>query len=254
MKKLIAGLLIVAAFAAYAQPKPNIITVNSVRPKKGQKMAFEAAYKVHIAKFHATGDKTNVYEVMSGPSAGYYHLIGPAETYADFDKDRSDASAHSLDLDKTFFPYLDETRNGVYQMIDSCGIRPNTVTDAYVVAVRHLNEDLNVQDYRRELARAAKIRTAQKSPFWEAFSSNYYEQLWDGSDQVTVTTRNLKDGFKSLAPNYYPADPAGGPSFRDEYVKLYGHAAWDDRVKLLETAVTSTSQYIMRLRRDMSSK
>lgn len=254
MKKLIAGLLIVVAFAAYAQPKPNIITVNSVRPKKGQKMAFEAAYKVHIAKFHTTGDKTNVYEVMSGPSAGFYHLIGPAETYADFDKDRSDASAHSLDLDKTFFPYLDETMNGVYQLIDSCGIRSNTVTDAYVVTVRHLKQGLNAQDYRRELARASKIRTAQKGAFWEALSTSYYEQMWDGSDQVTVTTRNLKDGFKSLAPNYYAADPAGTPSFREDYVKLYGHTAWDDRVKILDGAVASTSQYIMRLRRDMSSK
>ena len=41
--------------------------VNIVRPKNGQKMAFEAAYKVHIAKFHKTVEKIYVYEILSGP-------------------------------------------------------------------------------------------------------------------------------------------------------------------------------------------
>ncbi len=254
MKKTIALLLLVSTIAVAQTPKADLSTVNTVRPKKGQKMAFEAAYKQHIAKFHAANDKTNVYEIMSGPNAGFYHIVGPAGTYADLDKERTDAAAHSLDLDKTFFPLLDETINGTYQMIDSCGIRPLSSAEASTVTVRHLKEGLNMQDYRRELARASKIRLAQKSAFWESFSSTYYEQLWDGSDQVTVTVRSLKDGFKSLANGFYPADAPGGPSFRDEYVKKYGHTAWDDRVKILDAAVDKTEQYIMRWRKDLSSK
>ncbi len=255
MKKTIALLLLVSTIATFAQtPKADLVTVNTVRPKKGQKMAFEAAYKQHIAKFHGASDKTNVYEIMSGPNAGFYHIAGPAGTYADLDKERPDAAVHNLDLDKTFFPLLDETINGTYQMVDSCGIRPNSGAESAVVTVRHLKQDLNIQDYRKELARASKIRSAQKSAFWESFSSTYYEQLWDGSDQVTVTVRGLKDGFKSLANGFYPADAPGGPSFRDEYVKLYGHEAWDNRVKVLDQAVDKTEQYIMRWRKDLSSK
>ncbi len=253
MRKLIVMLLIAASVGAYAQ-KADLSTVNTVKPKKGQKMAFEAAYKVHIAKFHGADDKTNVYEIMSGPSAGYYNIVGPAGTYADLDKVRPDAATHNLDLDKTFFPLLEDTRNGTYQTIDSCGIRPGATAEAFVVTIRHLKESVNIGDYRRELARAAKIRMTQKTPFWQAFSTTYYEQLWDGSDQVTVTVRSLKDGFKSLANGFYPAEPAGTPSFRDEYVKLYGHSDWDARVKILDEAVASTSQYIMRLRKDLSSK
>lgn len=253
MMKIAVMLLLAACVSAFAQ-KADIVTVNTVQPKNGQRMAWETAYKVHIAKFHGATDKTNVYEIMSGPSTGYYHLVGPAGTYADFDAQRPDEATHDLDLDKSFFPLLNNTYNGVYQTIDSCGIRPGTPADAFVVTVRHLKEGLNIQDYRRELARSAKIRTAQKTPFWNSFSTTYYEQQWDGSDQVTVTVRSLKDGFKSLANGFYPADPAGMPSFRDEYVKLHGHQAWDDRVKLMDEAVVTTTQYIMRLRRDLSSK
>lgn len=240
----------------YAQ-KADLATVNTVKPRNGQKMAFETAYKAHIAKFHGANNKINVYEILSGPNAGYYHLVDPPMTYADLDKERADAVAHNLDLDKSFFPLLEDTRNGTYQTIDSCGIRPagaGGTVEAFAVTVRHLKEGLNIQSYRRELARAAKLRTAQKSPFWENFSATYYEQLWDGSDQVTVTVRSLKDGFKSLAANFYPADAPGGPSFRDEYSKKYGNEAWDDRVKLLEDAVVKTEQYIMRWRKDISSK
>jgi hypothetical protein len=254
MKKLIVGLLVLLTFALHAQPKPDLVTVNSVKPKDGSKMAFETAYKAHISKFHASTDKTNVFEVMSGKYAGYYNLIGPAGSFADLDKPRPDETVHNLDLDKNFFPLLAETMNGVYQSIDSLAIHPSVPAEAFVVTIRHMKSDLNMQDYRRELARASKIRSKQKSAFWESFSSNYYEQLWDGSDQVTVLVRNLKDGFKSLASGYYPPDAPGGPSFRDEYVKLYGHNAWDERVKVLDGAVASNEQYIMRLRKDMSSK
>ena len=72
--------------------------------------------------------------------------------------------------------------------------------------------------------------------------------------RLLFSIRNLKDGFKSLEQGYFTANPAGTPSFRDDYVKAYGHTAWDDRVKLLEGAVVKTEQYTMRLRKDLSSQ
>jgi hypothetical protein len=77
--------------------------------------------------------------------------------------------------------------------------------------------------------------------------------LWAGTDPVHVSIRALKDGFKSLEPDYYGAMPAGAPSFRDEYAKAYGHADWDARAKLMEDAVSKSEVYIMRLRKDLST-
>lgn len=254
MKKLLFLLLMGIGLMAQSQ-KTDLLTVNTVKPKLGQKMAFETAYKVHISKFHKAEEKIGVYEILSGEYSGYYHLVYSGRSFADFDKERADANAHDLDLDKTFFPYLQDTRNGTYRFIDSLSLRPESTqtSSAFVVTIRHLNDDLNTADYRRELARGIKINSLMTTGIMATLSFNYYEQLWDGSDQVTVTIRNLKGGFKDLEPPTGPA-PAGGPSFRELYEKTYGGAAWDERTKLMENAVVKAEQYIMKFRKDLSSQ
>jgi hypothetical protein len=258
MKKIIFLLLMVTTLAIYAQPPApvkDLGTVNTVKPKPGQKMAFEAAYKTHIAKFHKADEKISVYEILSGEYIGYYHLVNAERSFADFDKERPDAAAHSLDLDKTFFPLLEDTRNGTYRFMDSLSLRPDVVAESFIVTVNHLKQDLVAADYRRELARGVKINKTLSGQFFANLSYAFYEQLWDGSDQVTVNVRNLKDGFKSLATNYYgPFIPPGAPNFRDAYSKEYGNTAWDDRVKLLEGAIVKSEQYVMKLRKDLSSQ
>jgi len=96
MKRFLLFLLTVTTLAAYTQPT-SLVTVNTVKPKLGQKMAFEAAFKIHIGKFHKIDQKLSVWEVVSGDYNGYYHLVNAGRTYADLDKDRPDATAHSLD-------------------------------------------------------------------------------------------------------------------------------------------------------------
>jgi hypothetical protein len=252
MKKFIILLFMASTLAAYAQ-KTNLVTVNTVKPKKGQKMAFEAAYKVHAAKFHKTSENVNVYEIMSGKYAGYYHIATGNRSYADFDKERPDAAAHSNDLDKTFFPFLDETMNATYRFIDTLSLRSDVVADKFVVTIRHLKQGINMADYKKELSRSVKISGMLKGGFWDNLSTTLYEQLWAGTAPVHVQVRALKDGFKSLEPDYFGAAPAGAPSFRDEYAKAYTHADWDARTKLMEDAVASTEVYIMRLRKDLST-
>lgn len=253
MKKIFLLLLSVVTIAAYAQ-KADLTTVNTVKPKKGQKMAFEAAYKQHIAKFHKAEEKLNVYEILSGPYTGYYHLVNSGRSFADFDKDRADANAHNVDLDKTFFPYLEETMNGTYRFIDTLSLRPETVAEKFQVTVRHLKMGLNMADYRKELGRNVRIASILKGGYWENLSGTFYDQLWDGSDQTTVTVGNLKDGFKQLDAQYYAPAPTGSPTFRDEYVKAYSYEDWEKRTKLMDEAVVKTEVYIMKLRKDLSSQ
>ncbi len=253
MKKFLVLLLMVSTLAAYSQ-KTDLSTVNTVKPKNGQKMAFEAAYKIHIAKFHKADEKIGVYEILSGPYIGYYHLVNGGRSYADFDKERPDAAAHSLDLDKTFFPLLEETMNGTYRYVDSLSLRPDSTATAFVVTVRHLKQGINFGDYYKELARAVIIIKTLKGAFFENLSASFFDQLWDGSDQVTVTIRNLKDGFKSLEQGYYAMAPAGTATFRDAYEKAYGYDAFDARVKILDNAVEKTEVYIMKFRKDLSSQ
>jgi hypothetical protein len=252
MKKIFFVLFMVSAMAAYSQ-RTDLVTVNTVKPKAGQKMAFEAAYKKHVAAFHKAGQRIDVYEIMSGEYQGNYHLVNGGRSFADFDKERPDATAHNLDLDKTFFPLLEKTMNATYRFMDTLSLRPDTTSGSFVVTINHLKQGLVLADYRRELARAIKINSAVTTGFFSTLSTNYFEQLWDGSDQVTVTIRNLKNGFKDLEPPTSPVSPAS-PTFRQAYEKAYGGTAWDDRIKLFDGSVIKTEQYVMRWRKDLSTQ
>ena len=249
MKQALLLLLAVTTLAAHSQ-KTSLTTVNTVKPKAGQKMAFEAAYKTHVAKFHKDTQKLNVYEILSGEYIGYYHLVNAESSFADLDKERPDATAHSLDLDKTFFPLLQENRNGTYRFMDSLSIHPDIDADKAIVNVRYIKLSLEA-DYRKESARGVKVINNLTGKFWENLHVSVFEQLWDGSDPVVVNIRNLKDGFQSLETDFYGST---GTSFRDEYVKQFGTAEWDKRVKLMEDAVVKNETYIMKLRKDLSSQ
>jgi hypothetical protein len=135
--------------------------------------------------------------------------------------------------------------------VDSLSLHSDVQAEKFVVNVRHIKLSLE-SDYRNELARGVKVLGNLKGAFWDNLSLNVFEQLWDGSEPVVVTIRNLKDGFKSLETDYYGVLPP--TAFKDEYTKEYGAADWDKRVKLLEDAVVKHEQYIMKFRKDLSSQ
>jgi hypothetical protein len=250
MKKIIVVLLMFAASAVYSQPT-QLFTVHTVKPKSGQKMAFEAAYKLHVAKFHKE-QKITVSEILSGPYTGYFHVIN-ATTFVELDKERSDAAAHDLDLDKSYFAFLeDDVINATYKYIDSLSFHSDMQAEKALVTVRHIKSSLE-DDYRKETAKTLKLLKTLTGRFWQNLSLQIYEQIWDGSDPVVVSVRNLKDGFASLETDFYGA-PGSSANFKDEYIKMYGTLDWDKRVKLLDEAIVKSEQYILKDRKDLSSK
>ncbi len=178
-------LLMVSTLAAYSQnsDEKTLSTINTVKPKPGQKMTFEARYKLHVAKFHKTEEKITVYEILSGEYAGYYHLVNAEKSFADFDKERTDAAAHNLDLDKNFYPFLENTINGTYRFMDSMSLRPEVQAEKFYVTVDYLKQSLNQADYRREQARTVKINRKIKIPYVENLNFLYLEQLWEGQSR-----------------------------------------------------------------------
>ncbi len=250
MKQLFLVLCMATAIAASSQN--NLATVNTVKPKLGQKMAFEAAYKTHIAKFHKADEKISTWEILSGKWMGYYHLVNGERSMADFDKERADANAHNLDLDKNFFPMLETTMNGNYRWTDSLSMRSDIQADRCLVNIRHIKPDM-YSDYMRESIRGNTIASKLTGKFWDKLSVNTYVMLWSGSDPTIVSVRNLPDGFASLEIDYYGKDAIGN-SFKDAYIKAWGTLDWDKRQKIMEDAVASRDNYIMKLRKDMSSQ
>lgn len=246
-------LFLAAAFIANGQGK-TLYTVNIVKPKDGQKYAFEAAWKTHLAKFHNTTDKRNVYEIMSGPWVGYYQLVEGPISFADMDAEKPMAKEHGMDNDKNFFPMLmDKRMNGTYRWDDTASYNPKVVADKFLVTVTHVKYNLITETIRE--GRRGSLINAKINPT-SRFSANVYTQLWSGSDPVRVQVRNLKDGFKELETDYYGPNTMAPNAFKDAYIKDYGQDAYDARQKVLDNNanVESREIYIMRLRKDLSSK
>ncbi|HEX2683996.1 MAG TPA: hypothetical protein VHL77_08680 [Ferruginibacter sp.] len=253
MKKAIfVWLFMVIAFMVNGQGK-TLYTVNMVKPKAGQKANFEAAWKAHAAKYHKTSDKRTVYEILSGPYTGYYQIVEGPISYADMDAEKPMAKEHSLDLDKNYFPMLEDQRmNATYRWDDSASFNQGVVADKFMVTVNHIKFgqlDATVREARRASLITQKINPTSR------FSVNVYTQLWAGSDPVRVSVRNLKDGFKELETDYYGPNTLPPNAFKDAYIKDYGQDAWDARQKLLDNNanIQSREVFITRLRKDLSS-
>jgi hypothetical protein len=249
MKRILFMLTMAISFSANAQ---NITTVNTVKPKPGQKMAWEAAYKVHVGKFHKPGEAVAVYEILTGEHMGRYHIVADGRSMADFDKERVDAVAHNTDLDKTYFPLLGETQNASFRLLDSLSLRRDVPADKFYVAVRYLKRSVSQSDLRREMARTVKVDKNLRS--MDYLSYTVFDQMWDATQPVIVQIWGLKDGFKSMEPNYYGPTQPGNTMFRDEYVKQFGHAAWDARVKAMDETNEKVDLYLMKLRKDLSTQ
>ena len=246
-------LFIAAAFFASGQGK-TLYTVNFVKPKANQRSAFETSWKIHLAKFHKTSDKRNVYEVMSGPNIGYYHIVEGPISYADMDIAKPNAKVHGMDLEKTFFPMLEDNRmNATYRWDDTASFNPTVKADKFLVTVTHVKFG-QITETIRESRRASLIQ-AKINPT-SRFSVNVYTQIWSGSDPVRVSVRNLKDGFKELENDYYGPNTMPPNAFKDAYIKEHGQDAWDARSKLQDNNanVQSREIYIMKFRKDLSSE
>lgn len=248
-------LFIAAAFFASGQGK-TLYTVNFVKPKSGMKSAFEASWKKHLAAFHKTSDKRTVYEVMSGPRTGEFHIVEGPIAYADMDAEKPNAKEHGLDLEKSFFPMLeDERMNATYRWDDTASFNGKVTAEKFLVTVTHLKMGTQAGTMRE--SRRGSLLQAKLNPT-SRFSSNTYVQIWQGTRSTIVSIRNLKDGFKELENNYYGPNPmANQPNaFKDAYIKDYGQEAWDARSKLLDdnANIESREVFIMKLRKDLSSE
>jgi len=248
-------LFIAAAFIASGQGK-TLYEVNFVKPKPGMQSTFEAKWKAHLAQFHKTDNKRTVYEVLSGPHSGEFHIVEGPISFADMDTERPNAKEHGLDLEKNFSPYLEpNSMNGTYRWDDTASFNGKVTADKFQVTVTHVKWNMITETIRE--SRRSSLINAKLDPN-SRFSVNVFTQIWSGSDPVRVSIRNLKDGFKELEANYYGPNPmANQPNaFRDAYIKDYGYDAWDARQKVLENNanVESREVFIMKLRKDLSSE
>jgi hypothetical protein len=246
MQRLVLMLLCAATCNAFGQGN-TLYQVNLVKPKPGMTSAFETTWKTHRDKFHSKDDKRTVYEITSGPDEGSFIIVEGPFSYADMDKEKTNSKEHGLDLEKNFSPKVEpNNESALFRWADTLSYNGDAKADKFLVTVTQV-KDGKMGEYLTEIRRNATVSANLKSPF----SYNVLVKQQAGSSPMLVTIRNLKNGFKELETNYFNLPQNG---FRDEYAKLFGQDAWDQRQKLLVDDIISREQHFERLRPDLSSK
>jgi hypothetical protein len=240
------ALLLAASFASFSQGK-TLVSVNELKPKPGMGLEFESAWKAHNAKFHSGPDKRNVFEILSGPRTGSFLVVEGDMSYADLDIDKPGTADHKADVQKNLSPRLDPSAGrSFYRFADTLSYNP-TNTEKAVLTITKLKVG-KFGDYSAVLKKVQQVNAERKWPG----STSAYVQLWAGSSPTIVTVRNLKDGFKELEMGYYPG--FGPNSFPEAYTKTFGADGWAQYLKATTELVDSQEQYIVKWRKDMSSK
>jgi hypothetical protein len=244
-KNFFLWLFLAAASFANGQGR-TLYRVNALTPKPGMQSAFEESWKMHLAKFHSQTDKREVYEVMSGPETGSYVVVEGPISYASLDTVLSTANEHRLDLEKTFSPELQSNNNMLVRWVDTLSYKGDVKADLSLISIIVV-KDGKLSDYMAETRKTILLYKKLSAPV----SLNVLVKQQAGSSPTIVLIRNLKDGYKEVDQDYFhlPMD-----WFKTNYIKEYGQAAWDARLKILEDVTVSRTQHFERFRPDLSSK
>jgi hypothetical protein len=246
MRKLLSVLCTVLSLSLFGQGN-TLFGVEMVKPKIGQASAFETAWKTHMARFHNGDNKRVTYEILSGPRTGSYLLVDGPSSFADMDKERADMAVHDKDYETTCASKVEmDGGNMIYRWVDTLSYKGDVQADKYIVTVTHVKNG-KMADYMTEM-RKVNLLAMKMNP---NVSFNRYVQMWSGSDPIMVTVSNLKDGFKELEQGYNGMKP---DDFKNAFIAEYGQGEWDQYQKATVDEIVSREVYIMKLRKDLSSK
>jgi hypothetical protein len=206
-----------------AQPAPDapatVVETMYLLPKKGMEDKFEAAVKVHNAKFHPGGPfVAGLRKVEYGDKAGWYVFVYGPTTYENLDNRPAKANGHA-----------DDWSNNVEPLVETYG----------TTTLWNLNKDLSFG-----------FDILQKSKYYEL----WMVQLKRGEyDKFKAIAEKLRKAYESLGMGAFvvfdnPLHTANGadvgliwsfntykewaddPGPKAAYEKLYGAGSWQQMI------------------------
>lgn len=246
---LLAGVVLATTplFAQTTSPK-ILFGAAVVKPKEGQKLAFESAWTAHLKKFHDGKSSRAVFEIYSGDHTGELQLVEGPMGYADLDVDMPNTKAHDMDFESTVASKLAWEKEGyTYKFIDSLSGTSDFITDKGIQTTYHIKPD-KLEAFLKEVRRSVVINQKINSPVQYAS----YLEMFAGSEPELVIRRPLKNGFKELEPGFFPPTTE---AFKKAYIEAYGQADYDLRSSPggIYTMINSYEQFLVKFRKDLST-
>jgi len=233
-------ILLALPFSVIAQVK-NVISANRVFPKVDKVLEFEKALATHAQKYHTGDAHWRVFEIMSGPDAGGYHITeGP--TSWDWLDGRGDlGTEHNVDWNKNVAIYLTDRGSQSYSVYqDSLStIALGEFTDKINIA--HVYPKIGMSDNV-----VAMIKKLKKAWMIAGNTVAVYAASSSGPAQYTLVTR-YKQGLKERAPGFRRP-------FKEVYEQANGEGSYAQYLKDAADYVQENWSELLSLRKDLSSK
>lgn len=243
MRKTICfGLLFAASYFGFSQEK-TLVQSLLLKPKAGMKLQFENSIKAHNQKFHASGNKVYVFEIISGEKMGTFQIAWPPTSWAEMDNMKPNP-AHDQDVQTTIASKVEENEGMMFsRRVDSLTHGDNDWTIPKTqVTIWHIKRG-KMDEW---LARIKKIKMALDNTN-DPRNSTIYTKLMAGTDAQVILISRYKNGWKEMEPGYYTP-------LKDVITKAYSADEWDIHLKAYNDCVESAETYLRVYRADLSSK
>ncbi len=239
MRKLII-LFMLLPFLGFSQIQ-NVVSADRVFPKADKGAEFEKALAAHAQKYHTGSWKWRVFEIMSGPDYGGFHIAEGPNTWATMDTRGNISKAHTDDWNKMVAPLITERGNSMYATFNDelSTVKLTDYADNAIISHIFLKPGM-VDKFKEEIKKMKAAWTAGNE------SIAVYESFASGPPQITIVTR-LKNGLKELEKDYRKP-------FKDRYNTANGDGSYDEYLKVFAETVEKRWSEMIKFRPDLSSK
>lgn len=219
----------------------NVVSADRVFPKADKGAEFEKALAAHAQKYHTGSWKWRVFEIMSGPDYGGFHIAEGPNTWATMDTRGNISKAHTDDWNKMVAPLITERGNSMYATFNDelSTVKLTDYADNAIISHIFLKPGM-VDKFKEEIKKMKAAWTAGNE------SIAVYESFASGPPQITIVTR-LKNGLKELEKDYRKP-------FKDRYNTANGDGSYDEYLKVFAETVEKRWSEMIKFRPDLSSK
>lgn len=238
--KTLALLLLLIPFLGISQIK-NVISTSRVFPKVDKQLEFEKALGFHAQKYHTGDVKWRVFDIVSGPDAGGYHIVEGPKTWESEDV-RGDINVeHNNDWHKSVTIYLTDRNSSSYSVyIDSLS----------TVALGDYSDKVQVTHIYPKIGYGNKVLNLIKKlkATWQDDGSTVavYELNGSGPGQYSLA-RRYKQGLKEKTDGFRKP-------FKATYEKIHGKGSHDLYLENIREYTKDIWSELLFLRKDLSSK
>lgn len=225
--------------APAAPEKATLISTYRVFAKPGHEAAFKAAFGAHAKKFHQGDRAWRVYDIISGPDSGGYHIVEGPTTWTAYD-DRGDIGPeHTKDYETNIQPHVERQSGDTFATYSKSlsTVGATEFTDKVMVMRYAIKPGMGptAYDYLKSY-KAVWAKRGQNAAVWQASFS--------GSQTVSVAFR-LKNGLKAFDGDL--------PSTRKVLDELVGPSEYERLQRVAASCFSEITSEIIVLNRDLSS-